>query len=98
MQADDEGLSTGDLAKAMDVTPQTVRNFINRLYTEDLPIQEVEGTRGYTIDKCAYLHPMHLLLEQAWMLYLPLRRMVPAQLNRYPVVFSLLHRITDCAG
>jgi CRISPR-associated endonuclease/helicase Cas3 len=95
LEADDEGLSTSELAQALDVTPQTVRNFINRLRGEGVSIQEVEGTRGYSIDKRAYLRPMRLRLEQAWMLYLPLRRMVRAQLHRYPVVFSLLHRITE---
>lgn len=95
LEADDDGLTTGELAQALDVTAQTVRNFINRLSAQGVPIQEVEGTRGYSIDKRGYLRPLRLLLEQAWMLYLPLRRMVRAQLHRYPVVFSLLQRLTE---
>lgn len=94
LEADEAiGLSTTEIATQLGVTPQTVRNMIKRLSANGTPIYEVEGTQRYTVDKRAYLRPMRLSLAQGWMLYLPLRRMVRAQLHRYSVVWGLLHRL-----
>ncbi len=88
-----EGLATSEIASVLGVTTQTVRNYIDRLSAEGVPICEAEEKRGYTVNPRDYLRPLRLSLPQAWFLYLSLRRIVRANLNRYPLVNNLLHRI-----
>lgn len=92
IEAGEEGLTSGELAQQIGVTPQTVRNYLNRLAFQLVPIYETEGRR-YAIDRSQYMQPLRLTLPQAWMLYLPLRRMLRANLDRYRVVYDLLHRL-----
>jgi CRISPR-associated endonuclease/helicase Cas3 len=93
IQAYPEGAKTGQLAEALNVTTQTVRNYIARLPERGVLVQESEGPR-YSVDPRNYVTPMRLTQAQAWFLYLLLRRIVRADLGRYALVSSLLKRLT----
>jgi CRISPR-associated endonuclease/helicase Cas3 len=86
-----EGLTTSEIANHLDVTRQTALKDIDRLTLDGIPIYQ-EGHR-YFLDP-TYRHQITLSLAQAWMLYLPLRRMVRARLHRIPLVRGLLHAVT----
>lgn len=90
LKAGDEGMTTGELAQQIGVTTQTIRNYLNRLSSHHIPIYETENRR-YAIDQSRYMQPLRLTLAQTWMLYLPLRRMLRANLDRYRIVYDLLH-------
>jgi len=91
LRAHPEGLTTPEIADYLGVTRQTAHKDIQRLSLDGVPIYE-EGTRYY-LDP-SYQTELVLSLAQAWFLYLPLRRLVRADLHRLPVVHSLLHQIT----
>lgn len=90
LRAHPEGLTTPQIADHFNVTRQTSYNDIKRLETMGVAIWQ-EGDL-YGIDPQSFtqiiLNPV-----QAWFLYLPLRRLVRAQLNRLPVVNGLLYQI-----
>jgi predicted DNA-binding transcriptional regulator YafY len=88
-----DGMKTGELAQHLDVTPQTVRNYITALSEQGVCIQEESG--HYTLDPADNPRQITLSLPQAWMLYLPLRRIVRANLNRRSMVRDLLRRVSD---
>lgn len=85
-----DGLSTKQIGEYLGVTRQTARNYINALEDDGIPIYQ-DGRR-YFIDT-DYNHEIHLSLAQAWFMYLPLRRIVRAELHRFPLVQSLLGRV-----
>ncbi len=90
-----EGLSTNEIAEYFGITRQTALRNINTLSAIGYPIIEIEGGHEkYTISRIDYLKNVHLTLAQAWFMYLPLRRIVRANLHRYSLVRSLLHRVT----
>ncbi len=87
-----EGLSTPEIARHLDVTRQTALADINRLSREGVPIYE-DGSR-YALDP-HFQNQLSLSRAEAWMLYLPLRRMVRAHMNRIPIVRDLLYQVTS---
>lgn len=87
-----EGLTTPEIAEQLGVTRQTAYKDIQRLSLDGIPIYD-EGKR-YFLD-ASYQTELVLSLVQAWLLYLPLRRIVRADLHRIPVVHSLLHQIAS---
>ena len=89
-QRSPEGLSTPEIGQYLGVTRQTARNYIYDLGDEGIPI--FEENRRYYLDS-EYNHEIRLSLAQAWFMYLPLRRIVRADLHRLPLVGSLLYRI-----
>ncbi|MCS6837190.1 MAG: transcriptional regulator [Anaerolineae bacterium] len=91
LQAYPEGATTGELARRLQVSDQTIRNYLDHLHQLDIPVQ---GDRRYSIDPQDYRVPLDLSLAEAWLLYLSQRRMVRAQQQRFPVVRSLLHKIS----
>lgn len=88
-----DGIKTGELAQRLDVTPQTVRNYITALSEQGVYIQD--GSGRYTLDPADNPRQISLSLPQAWMLYLPLRRIVRANQNRRSMVRDLLRRVSD---
>lgn len=93
VRAGDAGLTSGELATRIGVTPQTVRNHIDRLGERGVPI--FEEKRRYFIADDYQSVPLSLTLPQAWMFYLPLRRMVRLNLNRYRLVHDLLYGLAS---
>lgn len=91
IQAGDKGMSSSELAEQIGVTTQTIRNYLVRLENLGEKINLDEGR--YSIDPLRSRQPLRLTLAQTWMLYLPLRRMLRANLNRYRVVYDLLHHL-----
>lgn len=87
-----EGLSTSEISIELGVSQRTVYNDLARLETDGVPIYEEKGR--YFLD-ASYRPAIRLSLAQAWFMYLPLRRMVRAELHRMPLVRSLLHRIAS---
>ncbi|HML23001.1 MAG TPA: transcriptional regulator [Aggregatilinea sp.] len=92
LQTHPDGLKTADLAAMLGVSQRTVYNDLNRLEMDGVPIIEDHG--AYSLDT-AYRTTIRLSLAQAWFMYLPLRRIVRAELHRMPLVKSLLHRIAS---
>lgn len=88
-----DGISTPEIAEILGVTRQTAHKDIQRLQNDHVPIFEPNPQR-YAINPRDYIRPLRLTLPQAWMLYLPLRRMVRAQMHDHHVVYSLLQRLT----
>jgi predicted DNA-binding transcriptional regulator YafY len=93
LQAYPHGLTTSEVAERLDVTRQTVHKDLQRLDDINVPIVDVSHQR-YAIDPKTFPQAIQLSLAQAWFLYIPLRRIVRAQLHRYPFVNGLLQRIT----
>ncbi len=87
-----QGMNTRELAVALDTTQQSIRNYITRLQDKEVPLIEVESW-VFAIDPRAYILPLRLSQAQAWFLYLLVRRVVRADLNRYALVNSLLTRL-----
>ncbi len=85
-----DGLTTSEIAAHLGVTRQTALKDIDRLSYDGIPIYEDESR--YVLDS-RYQKQIELSLAQAWFMYLPLRRIVRADLHRSPLVRSLLHRI-----
>ena len=97
IDAHPQGISAPELGEKFNVTRQTALNDINRLQQMErlkVPIYTPAENR-YAIDPKTYLRPLKLTLPQAWLLYLPLRRMVRAQMERYTLVRNLLQRISS---
>jgi CRISPR-associated endonuclease/helicase Cas3 len=88
-----EGIKTSEIAESLEVTQQTARNYLDRLNEDGILVYELEENGRYTLDRRDYVRPLNLSLAQAWFLYLPLRRIVRANLNRFPLVNTLLLRI-----
>lgn len=87
-----DGLSASEIAAELTVSRQTVYNDLDRLSLDGIPVSEDRGR--YFLD-ASYQPAIRLSLAQAWFMYLPLRRMVRAELHRMPLVRSLLHRIAS---
>lgn len=87
-----DGLSVSELAVELTVTRQTVYNDLDRLSLDGVPVSEDNGR--YFLDS-SYRPAIRLSPAQAWLMYLPLRRLVRAELHRMPLVRSLLHRIAS---
>lgn len=86
------GMNTRQLADALDTSQQTVRNYLVRLQDKKVPLVEVEEW-VFTIDPRDYVRPLRLSLTQAWFLYVLVRRVVRADLNRYSLVNGVLTRL-----
>ncbi len=86
------GMNTRQLADALDTTQQSIRNYLDKLGSKEVPVIEVEN-RVFTIDPRDHVRPLRLTLAQAWFLYLLVRRVVRADLSRYTLVNSLLTRL-----
>lgn len=72
-----DGISTGDLARQLKVTDETIRNYLKELHTMGIP---VTGDKSpYYIDPKNHKHTLEFSLEEAWYVYLPMRRVVRAQ-------------------
>ena len=84
------GLGAAEMAEMLNVTRQTIYKDIDRLSFDGIPIYE-ENHRFYL--DAQYLNEIQLSLAQTWFMYLPLRRIVRADLHRYPLVRSLLHQV-----
>lgn len=93
IEAYPDGMTTTEASSYLDVTRQTVHKDIQRLQEDNVPVYEPEPRR-YAINPRDYIRPLQLTLPQAWMLYLPLRRMVRAQMHNHNVVNGLLQRLT----
>ncbi len=87
-----DGISTPEIAQELGVTRQTAFKDINRLLDDGVPV-EVEKNRYFI--RPDYGRAIHLTAAQAWLLYLPLRRLVRAQLHRNPLVRGLLRKVTE---
>lgn len=97
LDAHPEGATISELAGVIGVSGDTIRNYLDNLHDLEIVVNNV-GTVGkgrYCIDPQTYIRPLQLTLAQAWYLYLPLRRMVRSQLQRYPLVQSLLKRLAS---
>lgn len=90
LQRHPDGVTTSEIAEAFGVTRQTALYDIKRIENDGAPIYQ-EGNR-YLLDQ-NYQRQVHLSLAQAWLLYLPLRRMMRADLHGLPLISGLLHRI-----
>lgn len=88
-----EGMTTGELSRAIDVTPQTIRNYLQRLGDDGVPVSEEH--QRYSINPEDYFRPMRLAPAHAWLFYLSLRRIVRASLHERPLVRSLLLRVAS---
>jgi CRISPR-associated endonuclease/helicase Cas3 len=88
-----DGVKTGELAERLDVTPQTVRNYIAELKDSDVKVED-EHER-YWIDPANHPRRVDLSLAETWLLYLPLRRIVRANLNRHTLIRQLLQRLAS---
>ena len=87
-----DGLTTPEIADQLGITRQTALKDIGRLEENgEMIYQPMSNT--YAIDPRSRITPLPLTLAQAWMLYLPLRRTVRAQMHRYPLVQHLLQRL-----
>lgn len=84
------GLTTPEIAEHFGVTRQTAYNDIKRL--EKMGVAVWQDGDQYGVDP-EYFHQVTLTPAQAWFMYLPLRRMVRAQLHRLPLVKSLLYQV-----
>ncbi len=87
-----DGLTTPEIADELGVTRQTALKDIRRLEDDGYPIYP-DGNRH--ILPGDYHKRIYLSLAQAWFMYLPLRRIVRAELHRFPLVRGLLHRIAS---
>jgi predicted DNA-binding transcriptional regulator YafY len=88
----DNELTTTEIGERLGITRQGALKDIRRLQEDDVPVIELDDNR-YTIDG-SYYHRINLTLAQAWFLYLPLRRIVRAAQNRFPLARRLFHEIT----
>ncbi len=88
----DNTLTTVEIAERFDISRQAALKDIKRLREDGIPVIEVGDTPHYTIDR-SYFKQLNLSLAQAWFLYLPLRRIVRAAQNRFPLARHLLHEI-----
>lgn len=86
------GVTTQEIGDYFNVTRQTAMNDIKRLGARGELVYQ-PSTHTYAIDPHGRIPPLRLTLAQAWMLYLPLRRTVRAQMQRYPLVQNLLQRL-----
>jgi predicted DNA-binding transcriptional regulator YafY len=93
LQAYPEGATTGEMADRIGVSDQTIRNYIDQLHEYGIPVQD-DGKRRYYLDPQRYRAPLDLSLSEAWLLYLSQRRVVRAQQQRFPLVRSLLRKIS----
>lgn len=89
-----QGINTRLLADSLGVSQQTVRNYLVDLQDKEVPVIEVDSW-VFTIDPRDYIRPLRLSLTQAWFLYLLVRRVVRADLNRFMLVNSLLARLVS---
>jgi predicted DNA-binding transcriptional regulator YafY len=87
-----EGLSAVEIADALTVSKRTVYKDRDRLEADGIPIYQ-EGDLFFL--DATYRADIQLSLAQAWFMYLPLRRIVRAELHRYPLVKNLLHRVAS---
>ncbi len=92
LQIHPDGLKASEIAAKLGVNQRTVYNDIDRLSLDGIPIYK-EG-RSYFLD-ARYRTAIRLSLAQAWLMYLPLRRIVRAELHRMPLVRGLLHQIAS---
>jgi len=89
-----QGITTTEAATILNVTRQTIHKDIQRLGRDEVPVCEGEDDPNhYAINPNDYIRPLRLTLPQAWMLYLPLRRMIRAQMHNHHVVYTLLQRL-----
>lgn len=87
-----DGLTTSEIGAQLGVSRQTALKDIERLSLDGVPIYE-DGPR-YVLDS-QYQKQIDLSLAQAWFMYLPLRRIVRAELHRFPLVKNLLYRVAS---
>lgn len=88
-----EGLTTPEIGRHFGVTRQTAHSDLLRLSGDGIPVYQIEDTDRWTIQSGDYIKNVRLSLAQAWFMYLPIRRIVRANLHRYPLVRSLLFRV-----
>ena len=86
-----QGATTSEIAAELGVSRQTALKDIARLEAEGVML--IQDGRQYILAP-GFQHKLALTTPQAWMLYLPLRKMVRAQLHRLPLVRSLLRTVT----
>ncbi len=94
LEAFPNGITTTGLAEQLGITRQQALKDIRRLQETGVDVEEVEGRTGYVIDPRRHILPLRLNQTQAWMLYLAMRRLVRAQMDRQPAVRGLLVRLT----
>lgn len=87
-----DGMTSGELATQLDVSSQTIRNYMAKL--EEHGVRVYEEKQRYIIDPDSVNLPLELSMAEAWMLYLAQRRMIRAQQNRFPVVSALINKLT----
>lgn len=87
-----QGLTTTEIAKYLGVTRQTALADINRLTNDNYPIYQ-EGNKYYL--DTTYKQSIHLSLPQTWIMYLLLRKLVRANLQRDNLVRSLLYEVAQ---
>ncbi len=92
IDAHPNGVTTQEIGDYFNVSRQTALSDIERLEALGEPVYR-PSTHTYAVDPRSRISPLPLTLAQAWMLYLPLRRTVRAQMQRYPLVQSLLQRL-----
>jgi predicted DNA-binding transcriptional regulator YafY len=92
MDAGEAGLSTNELAEQLDVTQQTIRDHFRAIEESGTTLLK-EGVH-YALPR-HFAHKLFLRPVQMWLLYLPLRRLVRAQMQRYPIVQGLFNRIAQ---
>lgn len=91
------GMSSSELADELGVTAETIRQMLARVGDEAGVYQNDEKGRAirYFLDPKMYQRPLNLTLAQSWMLYLSVRRIVRAQQHRFPIVNTLIGRLTE---
>lgn len=73
-----KGITAPQIAEQLEITRQTALNHIKALEAAGYLIIESEA-HHYSIDPSTVLKPLDLNIEQTWLLYLPIRRMVRSQ-------------------
>ncbi len=93
LQAYPDGMTSGELAAQLEVSTQTIRNYIDKL--DEYGIRFYEEKQRYIIDPESVSQPLDLSMAETWMLYLAQRRMVRAQQDRFPVVHTLIRKLAS---
>lgn len=92
LQQHPEGLTSPEIAADLGVSRKTAWEYIKRLEDDGFPIWDDQ--KRYFLDP-DYQSNIILSIPQAWFMYLPLRRIVRANLHRFSLVKSLLYHIAS---
>jgi predicted DNA-binding transcriptional regulator YafY len=86
-----DGVSTSELSNVLDVSDQTVRNYIVQLSESGVPVRPEKSP--YYIDPAEYKQKLEFEIQEAWQIYLPLRRLIRGQKNNTETSRVVLQKI-----